>query len=60
MSYPTCSACERAFRSVRWIDTRTGDLASGRALRAGHARRLCIDCQIDVGGRERASEVLSA
>jgi len=60
MSLARCDECSRAWRSIRWIDTRTGDLASGRALRAGHARQLCIDCQCEIRDRARDSEVLEA
>jgi hypothetical protein len=48
MSLARCDQCSRAFRSVRWIDLRTGDLATGRALREGNAAQLCIDCQREI------------
>ena len=44
MSLTRCDRCED-YRSVRWIDTRTGELATGLALRSGNASQLCIDCQ---------------
>lgn len=47
MSLVQCDRCE-GYRSTRWIDLRTGDLASGLALRSGHASQLCLDCQGDV------------
>ena len=47
MSLSQCAQCE-AYQSVRWIDLRSGDLASGSSLRSGHAAQLCIDCQTDV------------
>jgi len=47
MSLVQCDQCE-AYRSTRWIDLRTGDLASGSALQSGNASQLCLDCQGDV------------
>jgi hypothetical protein len=44
MTLARCDHCERAFRSVRWVDLRTGELTSD----FDHASHLCIDCQADV------------
>ena len=47
MSLIQCDRCD-AYQSVRWVDLRSGDLASGSSLRSGHAAQLCLDCQTDV------------
>ena len=43
MSLTQCDRCE-AYRSVRWIDLRTGELTADFE----HAAQLCLDCQGDV------------
>ena len=43
MSLSRCDRCE-AYRSVRWVDLRTGELAAGFE----HAAQLCLNCQSDV------------
>lgn len=48
MSLARCDHCERAFRSVRWVDLRTGELATKATFEHGEKAHLCIDCQADV------------
>ena len=47
MSLSQCDRCN-AYQSVRWVDLRSGSLASGSSLRSGNAAQLCLDCQTDV------------
>ena len=43
MSLSRCDRCE-AYRSVRWVDLRTGELTADFE----HASQLCLDCQSDI------------
>lgn len=43
MSLTQCDRCE-AYRSVRWIDLRTGELTADFE----NGAQLCLDCQADV------------
>ena len=62
MSLARCDHCERAFRAVRWVDLRSGDLATDAALRSGDAAQLCWDCQdaVRADRSEREGLALSA
>ena len=55
MSLSQCDRCE-AYQSVRWIDTRTGELTADFE----HAAQLCIDCQADVRERTNSYSVSEA
>ena len=57
MSLEKCDECG-AYHSVRWVDTRTGELTG----EFSHASQLCLDCQADVRERTNsysASEAIS-